>query len=529
MTQLLSIFGFLSVVLRGTTLALEALVAGGILFALLCLDGGTPETWEGCRRLVRWAAAALAIAQLILIGCDGAILSGTTGLSFAEIATADFFLAGAASAIAAFGIACFGRWLKPGNWLMLLPAGVLLAASLMTSHAAARVDNQIPALALTALHQGATLAWIGGLPFLLIAVIHNRSLPESQSAGQRFSRVAQVSIAALLLSGVGLSYYYVGSWPGLYGTSYGLMILGKAVMFGLLLVLGALNFMIVRGLHRPESPLLSRLRRLSEAEIGIGFTVILAAASLTSQPPAIDIKGRVTAHQIVDRFTPHTPRFSSPSLAEISPTVLPAQGNESYVPGASSAPSSPEDIAWSEYNHNWSGVVVLTMGLLAVASRVFGARWARHWPLAFLGLAVFLAFRADADAWPLGPKGFWSSMLDPEILQHRIFALMIVAFAIFEWGVQVGRVHSRAAALVFPAVSALGGALLLTHSHGLSNIKEEYLAEASHLPIAIFAVAAGWSRWLEQRLDRAWQRLPGMVWPVCFVAIGLMLLFYREA
>ena len=120
-------------------------------------------------------------------------------------------------------------------------------------------------------------------------------------------------------------------------------------------------------------------------------------------------------------------------------------------------------------------------------------------------------------------------MLDPEILQHRIFALMIVGFAVFEWGIQVGRVHSRAAALVFPAVSALGGALLLTHSHGLSNFKEEYLAEASHLPIAIFAVTAGWSRWLEQRLDGAWHRLPGMIWPVCFVAIGLMLLFYREA
>ena len=31
-----------------------------------------------------------------------------------------------------------------------------------------------------------------------------------------------------------------------------------------------------------------RLRRLIEAELGIGITVILTAASLTSQPPAVD-------------------------------------------------------------------------------------------------------------------------------------------------------------------------------------------------------------------------------------------------
>jgi putative copper resistance protein D len=529
MNQLLSIFGFLSVLLRGATLAFEALVAGGVLFILICLVDGAPETAAGCRRLIRWSAAALALAQLISIGIDAAILRGTTDLSLIDIATAGFFMAGAASALAAIGCVLFARYFKPANWLMLLPAGVLLAASLMTSHAAARVDHRLPAFLLTALHQGATLAWIGGLPYLLIAAIRNSASPAAARIGERFSRLAQISIAALLLSGAGLTYYYVGSGPGLYGTSYGLMILGKATMFALLLGLGALNFRLVRALQRGEYPFLFRLRRLSEAEIGIGFTVILAAASLTSQAPAIDIQSRITPRQIADRFTPREPRFTSPLPSEIQATKTPAAAPDAYVPGGAPPARGANDIAWSEYNHNWAGVVVLAIGLLAAASRVLGFRWARHWPLAFLGLAAFLVFRADADAWPLGPRGFWSSMLDPEILQHRLFALMIVAFAIFEWGIQVGRIHSRAAALVFPGVSALGGALLLTHSHGLSNFKEEYLAEASHLPIAIFAVTAGWSRWLEQRLDGAWQRLPGMIWPVCFVAIGLMLLFYREA
>jgi hypothetical protein len=41
-------------------------------------------------------------------------------------------------------------------------------------------------------------------------------------------------------------------------------------------------------------------------------------------------------------------------------------------------------------------------------------------------------------------------------------------------------------------VCAIGGALLLTHSHSLGNIKEELMAELSHSALAIFAVTAGW-------------------------------------
>jgi putative copper resistance protein D len=75
----------------------------------------------------------------------------------------------------------------------------------------------------------------------------------------------------------------------------------------------------------------------------------------------------------------------------------------------------------------------------------------------------------------------------------------------------------------------VGGALLLTHSHSLGNVKEELLAEMSHAPIALLGVLAGWSRWLELRLPQAERRIPGWIWPPCFVLIGLLLLFYRES
>jgi putative copper resistance protein D len=67
--------------------------------------------------------------------------------------------------------------------------------------------------------------------------------------------------------------------------------------------------------------------------------------------------------------------------------------------------------------------------------------------------------------------------------------------------VQTGRLSLLTTAMVFPLVCSTGGALLLTHTHALANIKEQLLIELSHNPLAIFGVIAGWARWLELRLD----------------------------
>jgi len=45
--------------------------------------------------------------------------------------------------------------------------------------------------------------------------------------------------------------------------------------------------------------------------------------------------------------------------------------------------------------------------------------------------------------------------------------------------------------------------------------------------VGILGVFAGWGRWLELRLPEA-GRVPGWLSTGCFVAIGVLLLFYRE-
>jgi putative copper resistance protein D len=116
-------------------------------------------------------------------------------------------------------------------------------------------------------------------------------------------------------------------------------------------------------------------------------------------------------------------------------------------------------------------------------------------------------------------------------LQHRLAVVLIIAFAIFQYRVETKKVKSMAAALVFPVVCALGGVVLLTHTHALSNVKEEMLTELSHTPLAIFGIMAGWSRWLELRLpdQNLARKYLKWIWPVCFIFIGLILVDYHES
>jgi putative copper resistance protein D len=457
---------------------------------------------------------------------------------------AEFCVSGAltiagAVVVAAFALARAGRIACPLGCVLILCGAVL------TSHSVARLEHRWALVALTLTHHFAGDAWIGGMPYLILSL---RREPDAAALG-RFSRMALVSVAALAIAGGAMSSMYIGSVGALTGTAYGIMVLSKAFLTGVVVLLGALNRKALRKIaHNGAARLralgdglgagLPRLRRFAEVEAGIGVTILLAAASLTSSPPAIDVQAdRVRPAEMADRMAPRWPRMETPSLSELSPaTPLPSASNSaapgSFVPGEQIQPQTPADIAWSEYNHHWAGLIVGVIGILSLAAR--RAAWARHWPLAFLGLAVFLLVRADSENWPLGPRGFWESFQVVEVAQHRLFVLLIVAFAAFEWGVQTSRIRVERAGLIFPAVCAAGGALLLTHSHSLGNIQEAFLVELSHLPLAILAVMAGWSRWLEIRVGPERDQLSvrnfvRWIWPVCLILIGAILMNYREA
>ena len=543
MSRLLQIFGLLSVVLRGASLTFQSLTVGGVIFLLLVLRGSGrdfEDTKGSCLGWTRRFAFGLIVMQTSYLVVNASILMRSAEMGLSDIIGANFVLAGALGLAACFAIVVLSSARRASSHRgLLLPAGAIIASSVLTSHAMARLEHRPPLVFVTALHQLATAAWLGALPFLLIAIRRAPSPEFVRRFSARFSGLALMSVAILASAGLVLSFSYVGSLSALYGTSYGAMVATKAILFGLLLFLGALNFQLVR--HGEAASILSSLKRFGEAEIGIGVTVILAAASLTSLPPAVDVtQDRVSGPEIYARMTPHPPRLLSPATKDLPENAYAAQKKafdigslsaESFVPGQSGTrPNTPAEKAWSEYNHHWAGIIVLCVGFLAFLAQTGKVSWARNWPLLFLGLSIFLFLRNDPEAWPLGPNGFWVTFTEPEVLLHRVFAALVVALAVFEWRVQTRRVAPGSVRLVFPMLIAVSGALLLTHSHSLGNAKEEVLAELSHIPLAILAVMAGWSRWLELRLPaenhtRAWLK---RLWPVCISLIGILLLNYRE-
>ncbi|HKD82883.1 MAG TPA: CopD family protein [Candidatus Angelobacter sp.] len=523
-----SLFGIIVVALRAATLVFQSLVVGGIVFHRWIAGDSTAPRGERSPGilLLRVSAAGLVGTQLLYIGINSAVLMDSLGIGLSSVASANFFVAGAVTIIAAVAIAVTpsSKLARPGSGTMLL-ALVVMVCGVLGSHAISRMEDRIVLTAFTAVHQCATAVWIGGLPQLWLAL--RGTSAEKAEVGQRFSRFALWSVVALLGSGLAMAFRYIDSPKAIYGTSYGIMLAVKVVFFAVLLAIGACNRLLVRSPDRARAKLL--LRRLLEAEIGIGITAILAAASLTSQPPAVDLKlGRVTAQEIYQRLRPTWPRLESPGLAAVSASTLQATkaAEQAGLPPPPAHPNTPGDIAWSEYNHHWAGIFVLLIGLLAMLAQARGrVRW---WPLMLIALAAFIFLRADPEGWPLGPNSFWESIHQGEVLQHKLYALLVVLFAIFEFRVQLGKA-GKYAAYVFPVVCALGGALVLTHSHSLDNIKEQMLAELSHAPIAIAGVLAGWSRWLQLRLPESDGGLVSRIWPVCFAVIGAVLLNYREA
>ncbi len=550
MIWLLKDFDLLSVLLRAASLSLEACTLGGLLFLLIAAlpAGSRPESLQHTRRLASRFALVLAIVQAASVALSVAILMGDSGFAFPSLWSANFFVAGTVE-IAGSLLLLLILQSRASAYAAAVPALLVLGASVAQSHGASRMDHRGLLMVFTALHHLGTAGWVGAMLFLVLALRATRTPAEAQTLARRYSAMALVSVPLLVLAGVGMGWFYVGSLAGLYGTTYGVMVLAKTYLLFAMLLLGAGNYRLLRpkqvlGHALPSvsggsqaaqpQPFLLRLRRFSEAEIGLGFTAILAAASLTSQPPAVDLQqDRLSMHEIVERMRWEPPRLTSPPVSQLDDpgNLREALESSQYSAGA---PSDAVGRAWSEYNHHWAGLIVLACALLAFASRTLPIGRLRslalNWPLLFIGLAVFIVLRADPGSWPLGTQSFWGSFAFPDVLEHRVYALLITCFAIFEWAVATGRWRSPRAAYVFPLLCAAGGAALLTHSHGLSNVKDEMLAELAHTPIAVLGATAGSARWLQLRLPgtRA-ARTAGLLWPVCLALSGLFLLDYRES
>jgi putative copper resistance protein D len=514
----LNLLDFFHAVLAGVTGVGAALVIGGVAFAASVGLGA-----RGDRSLDRFA---LRSARAIAIGGSLAALGEVAHLGLTVLAVKDsspawldavfeasFFRAYlslvAASAVCAVAGARLVRdsHRRGARIAVAIGAAALGVGGAFTSHAAGWLGERAPLFALDAVHRVAAYAWLGGVGHLVLFGWARPSPVEEKAVLPRAARLFARCVGVLVAAGAALAIPYLGSPTAIVGTSYGFLLTGKVALLAALLAFAAANHRAVARVARGEAPAGLALWRFAEIEVGLGLAVLLVAATLASTPPGVDVGPQTASFAEVRHVFTQGWR----DLA-----ALGARGFDLEVVGV------------SIFNHRVSGALLVAMALLAIADRAGLARWGRHWPLLLGVLGVFVVLHSERQAWPLGRMGFVESFTDPEIIQHRLAGSLAIGFAVFEWAVRTGRLSSQRAGLVFPAVSLLGGAVLIVHSHAGIGVKDEYLVQLTHLPIAILGVLAGASRWLELRLPTREGRALGWVWPPALLAVGLLLVGYWE-
>src|SRR3954451_24309833 len=148
MVKLVDIFGYLSVWLRAGTLVFQSLLLGGALF-IFWIARSTPEisayTLERTRaralQMFAVAAGALSIVQALYLYVNSAVLMATAEIGLTDVSGASFFIAGCVIFSASLAAAIAARW-KPNALFLSLLVSLVLAASVMTNHAASRVDGR---------------------------------------------------------------------------------------------------------------------------------------------------------------------------------------------------------------------------------------------------------------------------------------------------------------------------------------------------------------------------------------------------
>jgi copper transport protein len=239
----------------------------GLAFGALALLGGAwlmLTVWPAGRddRRARvlvwtgwWGSVALGVGELIIQGPydAGADLSKITSWSLLDATLhTDFGVAHSLRLIALGVLAPVLGSLLRGSQRVRTGleelAGLLIVGVAVTFAVSGHATSEHPRwLATTSdsLHLLAMSAWVGGLAYLLIALLPRREPDELRRALPVFSWVAYISVATLAITGTYQAWLGVGSWRALVVTTYGQLVLVKIALFLGLIAIGNVSRQVV--------------------------------------------------------------------------------------------------------------------------------------------------------------------------------------------------------------------------------------------------------------------------------------------
>jgi copper transport protein len=278
------------------------LIVGGIAALVLALGAASIEVLRRLLKVLAGCAIALTIVALLGIVFQGAAAGGLTlGQAFswdvvssvAETRFGRLSLTRAAIAIVIAVVVLLvlragGRMSRPVTVVAILLGLGLVVTPGFSGHAS--VSGAV-ALIADAAHVQAAAVWVGGLAFVVVALVLARGdrWPLAASSVPRFSMMAVVSVAILLVAGTINGYLQVRAWRGLWDTEYGVLLLVKIGLVVPLLALGAYNnrYAVPR-LRAQIASAIERRRflRFAGAELLVMVVVVGVTAGLVNAPPA---------------------------------------------------------------------------------------------------------------------------------------------------------------------------------------------------------------------------------------------------
>ena len=275
-----------------------ALLLGGLGFRLLIVRGPLPARAE---RRFYWITGIGAVAVLE-VGIAAFLLRSEDALQlpFGRLLYGDLSpIAGGTRFGTAFiamtlGFALVGAFLYLA-WLtdrevLLWPAlliGLGFASGLsLSGHSAADAGSSGFSELADWLHLSAACLWIGGL-VQLAAVVWPAAPELRRTAFIRFSRMATVLVAVLVVAGTYLSILRLPHVHDLWAATYGRVLLVKLGLVSIALAWGGLHKLVaLPAVERGEGRILARLPRSLVGESAVAMAVLLAAAVLVdSKPP----------------------------------------------------------------------------------------------------------------------------------------------------------------------------------------------------------------------------------------------------
>ena len=299
---------------RGLDFALLLLVVGGAIALAVVLRSAASELRTRLFRILAGLSFGLVVAAALCIVLQGAVAGGF-GLGEAfrwdtihsvlqtRFGRAFLWQIGVAIVVGALALLA-----SRSRKLELLPLLALLLLPTVSAAGHARTSGAL-AIFLDVFHIAAASTWVGGLAFTILGLLlaGEDRWPLASRAVPRFSLLAVVSVATLIVAGSLRGYQEVKAFHGLWDTTYGRLLLVKIALVLPLLALGAYNnrYAVPR-LKKQIASVVEQRRFLRAAgmELAIMAIIVGVTAVLVTEPPA---KASVTAAKYATDTVPIGP------------------------------------------------------------------------------------------------------------------------------------------------------------------------------------------------------------------------------